>query len=169
MYRAALLALLVAGCAARPLDTQPAPVAFEAVGFEINSWGRPIDRWEVGADGTAHYAEAVFDEGADFYTYRLEHREFTVAPAEWARLIALAAQLPQPRPDRADCKERMTDMPYGALRVSRGGTEEAAPFDVGCRDDRYQAFVDQLHAMDTLVACWAKAHPVTRVEKVGSS
>ena len=169
MIRVVLLALLVAGCAVRPLDAQPALAGFEAIGFEINSWGRPIDRWDVSADGTAHYVEAAFDEGADFYTYRLEHREFTLAPTEWARLAALAAQLPQPRPDRADCKQRMTDMPYGTVRVSSGGTEQATAFDVGCRDKRYQAFVEQLRAMDALVAAQAKAHPVIRVEQVKGS
>lgn len=169
MARAVLLALLVAGCAAHPDGAPPAPAGLESVGFEINSWGRPIDSWEVGANGTGHFAEAVSDEGADFNTYRLEHREFTVAPAEWARLTALAAELPQPRPDRDGCKQRMTDMPYGTVRVSHGGKEQAAAFDVGCRDARYQAYVDQLHAMDTLVTTWAKAHPVTRVEKFGGS
>ncbi len=167
MRRAVLIALLVAGCAGKPVSPQPAAAGLDGVGFEISSWGRPIDRWQVRADGTASYVAMVSDEGAPFTTYRLEHRAFTLAPGEWARLAALAAQLPQPRPTRDDCKMRATDMPYGTLRLAKGGREEMTAFDVGCRDASYQAFVDQLHAMDALVAEWARAHPVTRVEKVG--
>lgn len=141
------------------------PIA--AVAFRISSWGRPIDSWEVHADGSASHVTMVSEEGAPFQTYRLEHREFTIAPADFARLAALAGALPQPRPSRDDCEQRATDMPYGAVELERGGAREQITFDVGCRDTRYQAFVGQLDAMDELVTGWAKPHAPVRVEQVG--
>jgi len=60
-------------------------------------------------------------------------------------------------------------MPYGTLRLSTGGHEEATAFDVGCRDAPYQAFVGQLRAMDELVTRSAEAHAPARIEQVGGS
>jgi hypothetical protein len=144
-----------------------APVA--AVAFRISSWGRPIDSWEVRADGSASHVAMVSDEGAPFTTYRLEHREFTITPEDYARVVALAGELPQPRPSRDECEERVTDMPYGALELDKGGAREEIAFDVGCRDAAYQAFVDKLQAMDGLVTEWAKPHAPARIEQVGGS
>ncbi len=160
-------ALVGTGPVEKGLAAQPSPIA--AVSFRISSWGRPIDSWEVRADGSASHVTMVSDEGASFRTYRLEHREFTITPDDYARIAAMAEELPQPRPPRDDCDERMTDMPYGALALERGGAREEIAFDVGCRDEPYQAFVDQLHAMDELVTDWAKPHAPVRVEKVGGS
>lgn len=139
----------------------------EAIAFRISSWGRPIDSWDVRADGTAHHATMVTDEGAPFQTYRLEHREFTIAADDFARLAAIATALPQPRPQRDDCEMRATDFPYGALELSRAGTTESIAFDTGCHDAPYQAFVDQLQAMDDAVTALARPHPVARVERFG--
>jgi hypothetical protein len=171
MHRALLLALLLAGCATSPAEAQSvAPVpGLEQVAFEIKSWGRPIDGWDIHADGTARHVKRVSDEGAGFNTYRLEHREFAVDQATWERLSALAAQLPQPRPSRSECDELATDMPYGALRLSTAGSEEEIRFDLGCLDVPYQAFVGQLRAMDELVTGLAEKYQPTRIERVGGS
>src|SRR6478735_9368919 len=99
MFRRLMLVPLL--LAAAPLHKQPAPAAqageapIEQIGFEIGSWGRPIDSWEVRADGSAHHATMVSLPGAPFGQYRLEHREFTIEPADYARLVALAQNLPQ--------------------------------------------------------------------------
>jgi hypothetical protein len=146
---------------------QAAPIA--AVSFRIGSWGRPIDSWEVRADGSASHVTMVSDEGASFRTYRLEHRAFTITTEDFARVVAMAGDLPQPRLARDDCEQRMTDMPYGAIELERGATREEITFDVGCRDERYQVFVGQLHAMDELVTGWAKPHAPARIEQVGGS
>jgi hypothetical protein len=111
----------------------------------------------------------VSDEGAPFQTYRLEHRAFTITADDYARIVAMAGELPQPRLSRDDCEERMTDMPYGALELDRGGAHEEIAFDVGCRDEPYQVFVDQLRAMDELVTGWARPHVPARIERVGGS
>jgi len=146
---------------------QAAPIA--AVAFRISSWGRPIDSWEVRADGSASHVTMVSDEGAPFQVYRLEHRQFTIPTDDYARVVAMADELSQPRLSRDDCKERATDMPYGALVLERGGVREEITFDVGCRDKRYQVFVDQLDAMDELVTGWAKPHAPVRIEQVGGA
>jgi hypothetical protein len=173
MYRTLLLLPLLLGAACveakdgpvGKAQAQGAPIA--AVSFRISSWGRPIDSWEVRADGAASLVTMVSDEGAPFQTYRLEHREFTITADDFARVAALAGDLPEPRLSRDDCEQRATDMPYGAVELDRGGAHEEIAFDVGCRDERYQVFVGQLHAMDELVAGWAKPHAPVRVEQVG--
>ena len=172
MFRRLLVVPLL--LAAGPLHKQAAPAGLaveapiEEIGFEISSWGRPIDSWEVRADGSAHHATMVSQPGAPFGHYRLEHREFTIEPADYARLVALAQNLPQPRPQRNDCKELATDFPYGALELAKGGTSERIAFDLGCQDVPYQAFVGQLRAMDEQATALAGRYPVARVEAVGA-
>lgn len=170
MRPAVMLApLLLAACATADAGEQPGAAAeSDSIGFAISSWGRPIDSWEVHADGTAQHVKRVSDEGASFRTYRLEYREFAVAPADFRRLAAIAAKLPQPRPTRDECEELATDMPYGTLSLSRGGRTEEVRFDVGCLDAPYKAFVGQLRAMDELVTSLAEQRPATRVEQVGN-
>ena len=165
MYRALLVALLpLAACASA--ETTPAAPAYEAIAFDINTWGRPMGSWEVHADGTVRHHKT---EGSVFGAHKVEHRDFTVDRAAFARLAAIAAALPQPRLKRDECKERAMDLPYGHLRLTRGGTEEAVDFDVGCRDARYVAFVGQLRAMDDMVGEWADRHPVDSVEDVAGN
>ena len=141
------------------------PARFETIAFEINSWGRPIDSWRVAADGSGAHVKMVQDEGADFRTYRLEHRQFTVSPEDYARLADMAAELPQPRLKREDCELRATDLPYGNVRLGGAAGEETIGFDVGCRDAPYQEFVARLRAMDELVTEWAERHPPVRIEE----
>ena len=171
MYRKLpLIPVLLAAGAACAQGTGKAPAnaaQVEAIAFLISSWGRPIDNWEVRADGTARHATMVTDEGAPFTTYRLEHRAFTIAPEDFARLAAIATELPQPRLNREDCEHVVTDFPYGALELARDGASESIAFDTGCLDERYQAFVGQLQAMDEAVTALAREHPVTRVERFG--
>ncbi len=169
MYRAIMLAMLMAGCASPSADARPPDGGFDAIAFEIKSWGRPIDSWEVHADGTASHVKMVSEQGADFRTYKLEHRAFEVSAADYARLAAIGAALPQPRIGFRDCDLRATDMPYGTLRLTRGDEAESIAFDVGCQDAPYQRFVGQLRAMDELVTGWAERHSPSRIEQVGGS
>ena len=168
MRRAILLApLLLGACATGEAGARDPAPAYESIAFEIKSWGRPIDSWEVDADGTARHIKMVSENGAPFGTYRLEHREFTVADADYARLAAIAAQIPQPAPTPDKCKLFATDMPYGTLRLSAANATQAVNFNVGCQDAPYQAFVAKLQAMDELVTGWAEQHAASRVEEVG--
>jgi hypothetical protein len=119
--------------------------------------------WEVHADGTVRHHKV---EGSVFGAHKIEHRDFTdrrrrLRPARGNRGGAAAAA-----PQARRLQERAMDLPYGHLRLTRGTTEEAVDFDVGCRDARYVAFVGQLRAMDDLVGEWAEQQPVDRVEEV---
>ena len=168
MYRVLLLAVLLGGCASM-MGTQAPSAAqppFEAITFEIKSWGRPIDSWAVRADGSAEHVKMVDEDPSTFPEYTLEHRVFTVLPADYAKLSAMAAALPEPRLSRDDCDERATDLPYGTLRLTRGEQEEAIAFDVGCLDARYQAFVGQLRAMDAAVTEWAAKTAAVKSEPI---
>jgi hypothetical protein len=84
------------------------------------------------------------------------------------RLATLAAALPSPAPDRDQCRERATDLPYGTLRLSRGNKEVEIAFDSGCLDAPYKAFIEQLIGMDELVGGWVGQRPADSVEEVGS-
>ena len=167
MRRAILLALLSpAACATPGAEAEAPPAAYEAIAFEINSWGRPLGSWQVGADGSVRHLEVV---GSPVGAHRREHREFAVDAAAYAELAALAARVPTPRPSREDCEERATDLPYGTLRLTGPAGEEAVPFDTGCLDKPYQVFVGRLRAMDDFVGGWAEGRPATRVEEVGGN
>ena len=171
MYRSLLLTpllLLASAACAEPTSVGKAQAApIESIAFRISSWGRPIDSWEVRADGTAHHAKMVSEAGAPFGTYRLEHREFTITADDFAQLAAIVAKLPKPRLQRDDCEQRATDFPYGALELSQGGTSETIAFDIGCQDAPYQAFFDQLRTLDERVTALAGGYPVARVEQIG--
>lgn len=163
MHRAFVLALLpLAACASA--ETAPAAPAYEAIAFDINTWGRPMGSWEVHADGTVRHLKV---EGSVFNAHKVEHREFTVDAAAYARLAAIAARLPQPRLERENCKERATDLPYGSLRLTGMAGEEEVRFDLGCLDAPFQAFFGQLRAMDDLVGGWAEQRPADNIEDVG--
>jgi hypothetical protein len=160
------VALLLAACSADQAGAQGSPAAspaFRTIAFEVNSWGHLIRGWEVQADGTVRHVKI---DGSPFADHRLEHRNFAVDAAAFARLAEIAAALPTPRPDRAECKERATDMPYGTLRLSYGKGEEAVSFDSGCLDAPYRAFLDKLLTMDDLVGGWAAGRPADSVENV---
>lgn len=168
MFRAAILPvlLLLPACATAEVDAPQAAAepAYRAVAFEINSWGRLLGSWAVEADGTVRHTKI---DGSPFGAHRVEQRAFTIDAAGYARLAAIAAELPQPRLDRAQCKERATDLPYGTLRLTTGKGEEAVSFDTGCLDAPYKEFVGKLRAMDALVEAWAERHPAASVEEVG--
>ena len=169
MNRGAFLpaVLLLSACATAHADGQELPAAtpaYRAIAFEISSWGRPLGSWQVAADGTVHHTRI---DGSPFGAHRVEQRAFTIDAAGYARLAAIAAGLPQPRLDRAQCKERATDLPYGTLHLTTAKGEEAVSFDTGCLDAPYKAFVGRLQSMDTLVGDWAAQHPATSTEEVG--
>jgi len=168
MLRAAIVPafLMLTACATAPADAQRASAsapAYRAIAFEIKTWGRTAGSWSVEADGTVRHQKI---DGSVFNAHRVEHREFTIDAAAYAQLAAIAAELPQPRLDRSECEERATDLPYGAVRLTNGKGEEEVPFDSGCLDAPYRAFMGRVRAMDDLVAAWAERHPASRVEQV---
>src|SRR5688500_4892697 len=110
-----LAPLLLGACATAPEHAAPAP-EYDAIAFDISSWGRPINSWEVRADGSASHVKMVAAEGAPFREYRLEHRTFAVSPADVAELARMAAKL---KSDLPECEQRATDLPYGSIRITR--------------------------------------------------
>ena len=173
MVRILLAALLLTACSVEAKEdgvgkAQLAPSTavaqdYGAIAFEIKSWGHVIRGWNVSADGTVRHVKI---DGSPFADHRVEHREFAVDAAAYARLAALAAALPSPRLDRNQCEERATDLPYGTLHLSRGKQQEEIAFDSGCLDAPYQAFMDQLMGMDELVGGWVGQRPADSVEEV---
>jgi hypothetical protein len=162
---AASAAALSACVAAREPPTA-AGSGYDAIEFELKSWGIPVDSWKIARDGSGTYVATVRAQGGSFQDYKLEHHAFQVSPERFAEAAALAASLP-PQPNEADCKRFATDMPYGSLRRSRAGVTDEIRFNTGCRDTAALAFTGRLQELDALVAGWGKGAPVTRVEDGG--
>jgi len=69
-----------------------------------------------------------------------------------------------PAPDPATCSDRMYDLPYGTIRLTRGATTVEITWNSGCMDADYRAFVAILKAVDTIVAYWGRAGRTMRTE-----
>lgn len=163
MRRIALLVPLLLGACATA-DAPPAPPPYEAIAFELNSWGIPIDSWRIASDGSGSYSEAVRAEGASFRDYSLERHDLALSPRQFADAARIAASLP-PQPDEDGCRSRVTDMPYGTLRLTREGVTQEIRFSSNCRDAGNLAFIGKLQELDALVGAWGKQAPVTRITR----
>lgn len=131
---------------------------YDIVAFELKSWGVPIDSWSVSADGTGEWVETLRTEGQGFRDYHLARHPLHLTPAQVAQVVRAAAAVPPPFDERS-CKESVTDMPYGTLRLTRGGRTEELRFSNNCRDPGNLALIQRLQALDTLVSAWGKAAP----------
>ncbi|HYD23386.1 MAG TPA: hypothetical protein VEB68_01210 [Croceibacterium sp.] len=159
----AMAPALLASCAAA--GTAPSPPEWEAIAFEVNSWGRPVVAWTVRADGSGEWAETVGERDAPVGPFRVEHHTIAAGSTGFRELAAVLAELPDPAPASDDCELFATDMPYGTLRLTRAATTREIAFNEGCRDPAYRAFIATLKRADALVESWGKAAPVSRSEE----
>ena len=67
---------------------------WEVILFEVRSSGRPVTSWRLLADGEDGY--------------------------RWVE--KLLSRLPDSAPDYDDCRDRLTDLPYGTIRPTRDAT-----------------------------------------------
>ena len=165
----ALAALLIGrDGTAQPASTQWSG-PWDLIAFEVKSWGRPVTSWRLLSDGSGSWTEAVRDEGAPLHDYTLVWHEFAAGADGHRQVETLLSRLPDTIPDYADCANRMTDLPYGTLRLTRGATTVEIAWNSGCTDDGYRAFIEILKAADTTVAAWGRAAPVQRTEDVNTA
>ena len=166
----AALASACSGTAAPPKgqDKSPAPVApWSSVAFTNKSWGRPVDSWQVNADGTGYWAETQREQGKPFGSYTVVYHDFRAGEAGVRQLALLMGEIPNPAPDPDQCEVYATDMNYGELTFAGGPASRTVKWNAGCRDAGYLAFLGQLMAADELVQQWGKGAPVAREEKFG--
>lgn len=140
---------------------------WDMVAFEVLSWGHPVTSWRLLSDGSGSWTEAEHEDGAPPGDYRLVWHEFTAGEDGYRQVEAVLSRLPDQVPDYDDCTNRMTDLPYGTIRLTRGATTVEIAWNSGCMDDAYREFIEILKAADTLVAAWGRAGQVLRVEGVG--
>ncbi len=163
----AIPALLLGAEGAAQPPTSPWSGPWDMVAFEVRSWGRPLTSWRLLADGSGSWTEAVHDEGAPLDEYRLVWHEVAAGEDEYRQVVKVLSRLPDPAPDYDDCTNRMTDLPYGTIRLTRGATTVEVAWNSGCMDDGYRAFIETLKAADTAVAARGRAGRILRTEGVG--
>lgn len=150
--------LLGAVCEARPA------VHWDMISLEVKSWGRPVSSWRLLADGSGSWTETVASDGSPRNEYTLVWHEFRAGPEGYGQVEAIVSQIPDPAPDYDDCKNLITDLPYGTLRLTRGATTIEIAWNSGCMDEDYRAFTNTLKAADAVVAGWGSAGRILRIE-----
>jgi hypothetical protein len=163
LIRAALAvaaAALAGACAAAPTGTPASATSpartWDAVSFTMNSWGQPLTAWTVNADGSGTWSESTPRNG-NFTDRETTTRALAADASAAAALTAILAALPATPPTGDNCKERITDQPYGALTVTIGGRTKEYRYDAGCLDVGYVRFLNRLRAADELVAARGRA------------
>lgn len=151
MKKMAGLAILLAMCGCQ---TNGAPEKATAVGqaaeptltFTLNSWGKPIQYWQVQPDGKGE--ARLYREGADFYSYTVERYHIDVTPEGYEGVRSALADVLSGKIKDVPCKNRMTDQAYGALEWTAAGAPGKFAFDTGCMDDGAAPIFKALHDAD---------------------
>ena len=149
-------ALLAAGCAAAtasgpvPATTAATP-AWDSASFTMSSWGQPVTSWTVNADGSGTWSRST-PQGGNFMDRTTTTRALPADAAAATALAATLARLPATAPSGDDCKERITDQPYGALTITTGARVQEYRYNAGCLDRAYVRFINVLREADGQVA-----------------
>ena len=159
-----LAGLSFSGPAAAHDETAPA-TQWDFIAFEVKSWGEPVTSWRVTGLGGGSWTETRKERFEPLGTYTLVWHEIGDNPQRAASLAAILARLPDEAPDPANCVNRMSDLPYGTIRLTRGATTIEIAWNSGCMDESYQAFMAVLKEADALVAAAGRAAPVLREER----
>lgn len=165
-----VLALLIVASVgpARGAEAGGLPMAgpWDMIAFEVKSWGRALSSWRLLRSGAGSWTETVEERGERSTRYSAVWHEVDAGEPGFARVVAELARLTLPAPDPALCSQRMTDLPYGVLRLTRGATTLEIAWNSGCMDANYRAFVAILKAADSIVAAWGRAGAVLRTESL---
>jgi len=151
--------LLLAGCAPQPRpETRP---ALSSISMDRNSWGRPVSRWSIAADGTGRYTVAEPDP---WTPRQLVTRGFSVGRAGFAEIRALLARGEAHAGGILECGERITDQYYGTARWDGARLN----YDMGCQAPATEEVLKGITAAERKVAAWAAGQPILETQKVES-
>lgn len=157
---AAMVAALtpVAAAAHTPQASAP-PISM--IAFEMNSWGSPLTQWQIDANGDGYWTGTA-EPGAvrTGPPAKPVKHDLTAGKAAFANIARLAADLPVFAPEFEGCKQRITDQPYGKVRITRGATTTEFAYNAGCMDAPYLAFLAKLKALDQAVGSIGSKAPV---------
>lgn len=168
-HAVAAMALLLAACSGSGADAPDRPpvperiVPWDSLAFTNSSWGRPVNSWQVNADGTGYWAETKGSNGKPFGPYTVAYHDLAVGEDGVRKLALLMGDIADPAPT-AGCREYATDMNYGRLTFANGPATRVVEWNAGCQDAEYRLFLGQLMAADRLVEEWGRAAPVMREE-----
>lgn len=161
-------AVLLGGCATTGTLSTDGPTRaaldFEAISFEVSSWGKPLQSWRIAADGTTEFRKSETLSG--FQHYRIDTRRLVLARADVARIASLLAVTQRHVGAGIACTERITDQPYGRVTWAVAGSSRQLAFDTGCLDTSARAPLEAIRAADALVAERAGGAPVVASEEV---
>jgi hypothetical protein len=138
------VAVLLSSCATSGQSPYPPAVR---ITFEVNSWGYVQERWSIGAAG-----DATLDRppaGSQLGT-AAESQTFSLTGADFERINSTLAANERFIAGGIECRNRITDAPYGKLVWRRAdGAEQQITFDTGCeRSPEWSAFFERVTAAD---------------------
>ena len=148
----AVAMILLAGCAAMaPAGPRAAPV--DSIGFQLNSWGYPLEGFTIASDGTGEFRKAP--------QLRAEPRitRFNAGRAGFERIRAALAPVRARAGTEVPCGQRMTDMPYGDIVWQSGSERATVSLNVGCRSAEMQAVIARAQEATTLAEGFARTNP----------
>lgn len=156
-------ALLAASCATAGATP---PDGTEAIAFERKSWGKPINAWQVGADGEGRYTFSRKAPSGKFRDYDLVTKRISVGPQGYAELERILRPAEAAAGSELPCERRITDLPYGTVRWEKDAAAAELRYDVGCQSEEAGRVISALVEADKLVEGWAADAPVADVEEV---
>ncbi len=157
-------AIVLTACALALAAAGPRRFMPETIAFEVNSWGKPLVSWQVGADGRGTYTKS--EDGGDFQHYRLVTRRFDAGGTAFARLQAALAPARLYAGREVPCGPRITDFPYGSVTWTVAQVEQRVRFDTGCRSAEAKRVEAAIGAADALVAKWSASAPIVDTRDV---
>ena len=149
---------LLAACAphAGPASSTP---ALSSIAVDRNSWGHPVSRWTIAADGTGRYTVAEPD---GWKPERMVTRGFAAGRAGFAEIRQLLALGEAQAGREMACGERITDQFYGTVRWDAARLS----YDMGCQAPATEKVLRGITAAERKVAAWAASQPILETQKV---
>ena len=159
----AVLALMLPAACVQHRAAAPAP-QLRAIAMDVNSWGRPVSRWTIDANGNGRYSAP---EPGVYDAERIVTRAFAAGNAGFGKIRALLGPVEAHAGKDLPCADRITDQHYGTVRWE--GPEGAAAtlaFDTGCRDAATRALTERIERADAEMRAWAASGTVVETRKV---
>jgi len=166
LYRSAIIALLAFSTSGAANAHDLAGTAnFDMIAFEVKSWGAPANRWQYGHSYGGVWIEVVSDPSDRLGNYTLAFHPIPADRDRYSLLETIIDRLPAEIPNSEECERKMTDMPYGTLRLTKGAVTLEIAWNSGCMDEDYVEFMGVLKEADRVVTEWGREEPAARTEE----
>ena len=143
--------LLLAACNAAPGPAHAGnSVADQQVVFEIRSWGKLVSHWQVGPDGTGEIWRVA--DGGTMSEYDIRKFHLRMDAPVLARFVVASSAFKRATRRPIACKMQITDMYYGDITWSGGGSEQKFGFNYGCRSPAMDRAFDMIQQVNEIVS-----------------